>query len=170
MGLLIRQGKQDLSKDIPDPIEEKGVVAQIVKLKLADATKFPDTLEVTFKLLTGNHVNRLVWDRVNYNPTSDFAWKYRQLRKAASCPYSEAEGELIDIEALLMNKAVCLDLSITIDTKTNKKYQRVGYAEMPESAITSPNDEDDIPFDMDDVDTTTGEYNPPDLGSTDGWG
>jgi hypothetical protein len=169
MGLLIRQGKQDLSKDIPDPIEEKGVVAQIVKLKLADATKFPDTLEVTFKLLTGNHVNRLVWDRVNYNPTSDFAWKYRQLRKAASCPYSETEGELIDIEALLMNKAVCLDLSVTVDTKTNKKYQRVGYAEMPASAITSPEDEEDIPFDMEDVNTETGEYTPPDLGSTDGW-
>ena len=167
MGLIIRQGKQDLSKDIPEPIEEKGVIAQIIGLKLADATKFPDTLEITFKLLTGNHVNRKVWDRVNYNPTSDFAWKYRQLRKSASCPYSETEGEVIDIEALLMNKAVCIDLSITVDTKTNKKYQRVGYAEMPASAIST--EEDDMPFSMDDVNTETGEYNPPDLSSTNGW-
>lgn len=168
MGLIIRQGKQDLSKDIPDPIEEKGVVSQIIGLKLADATKFPDTLEITFKLLTGNHVGRRVWDRVNYNPTSDFAWKYRQLRKAASCPYSDTENELVDIEALLMNKAVCLDLSITTDTKTNKKYQRVAYAEMPANAMSSE-EENDIPFDMGNVDTGTGEYIPPDLSSSDGW-
>jgi hypothetical protein len=169
MGLIIRQGRQDLSKDIPDPIEEKGVVAQIIGLKLADATKFPDTLEVTFKLLTGNHINRRVWDRVNYNPSSDFAWKYRQLRKAASCPYSEAEGEMVDIEALLMNKAVCLDLSITVDTKTNKKYQRVAYAEMPANALATPDETEDVPFEMSDVDTETGEYNPPNLSSSDGW-
>lgn len=167
MGLIIRQGKQDLSKDIPEPIEEKNVVAQIVGLKLADATKFPDTLEVTFKLLTGAHPGRKVWDRVNYNPTSDFAWKYRQLRKAAHCPYVEGENEVIDIEALLINRAVCLDLSITIDTKTNKKYQRVAYTEMPASAITEEDDES-TPFDIDDVNTETGEYTPPDM-SNNGW-
>jgi hypothetical protein len=76
---------------------------------------------------------------------------------------------MVDIEALLMNKAVCLDLSITVDTKTNKKYQRVAYAEMPANALATPDETEDVPFEMSDVDTETGEYNPPNLDSSDGW-
>ncbi len=169
MGLLIRQGKQDLSKDIPEPIEEKGVIAQIMALKLADAVKFPNTLEITFKLLTGSHVGRKVWDRVNYDPNSDFSWKYRALRKFANCPYHEGESETIDIESLLLNRAVCIDLSIT--TSDGKKYQRVAYAPMPEQAYTPEENEDELPFTMGDVNTETGEYTPPDLTENveDGW-
>jgi hypothetical protein len=40
------------------------------------------------------------------------AWKYRQLRKCAGSPYQDGEPASIDIEALLLHKAVKADLGI----------------------------------------------------------
>lgn len=111
MALLINQGKQDTSQDNKfTPIEEKGVLAQIFDLALND--RFASTLDVTLRLLNGNHKGRIVVDRVTYDPKSDMSWKYRALRKAAGVPYDESEGNQIDIEALLKNKAVTVDLGI----------------------------------------------------------
>ena len=111
MALLINQGKQDTSQDNKfTPIEEKSVLAQIFDLAIND--RFASTLDVTLRLLNGNHKGRIVVDRVTYDPKSDMSWKYRALRKAAGVPYTETEGAQIDIEALLKNKAVTVDLGI----------------------------------------------------------
>ena len=136
MGLFINQGKQDASQDTKfDILVAENITAQIVGVKLAQSQ--PDTLEITFKILAGPYKGRLFWDRVNYNPTSDFSWKYRALRKAAGCPYSDKEGASIDIEALLLNKAVLVDL----DGREGKNrkgekqmYQNVKYKAAPARA------------------------------------
>ena len=131
MGILINQGVQDTTQDNKfDPIVEKNVLAQITEIKLADSKKMPNTLEITFRILQGAHKSRFFWDRVTFDPKSDFSWKYRSLRKAAGVPYSETEPKTVDIEALLLNKAVLVDLGVR--TGKNKDgedqaYQNVIY-------------------------------------------
>ena len=150
MSLIIRQGKQDTSKDgIFEPIVEKDVIMAIVGLKLCDPAKFPDTLEVEFKIIASeNNLGRKVWDRVNFSPTSDFSWKYRSLRKAAGCPYSEDESEAVDIEGLLLNRAVGADLGVREGTKdgVTKKYQSITYKEIKNSEEGDTLDDDTNPF------------------------
>lgn len=131
MGILINQGVQDTTQDNKfNPIVEKNVLAQITEIKLADSMKMPNTLEITFRILQGAHKSRFFWDRVTFDPKSNFSWKYRSLRKAAGVPYSETEPKTVDIEALLLNKAVLVDLGVR--TGKNKdgedtKYQNVIY-------------------------------------------
>ena len=131
MGILINQGVQDTTQDNKfNPIVEKNVLAQITEIKLANSMKMPNTLEITFRILQGAHKSRFFWDRVTFDPKSNFSWKYRSLRKAAGVPYSETEPKTIDIEALLLNKAVLVDLGVR--TGKNKdgedtEYQNVIY-------------------------------------------
>ena len=131
MGILINQGVQDTTQDNKfQPIVEKNVLAQITEIKLADSKKMPNTLEITFRILQGPHKSRFFWDRVTFDPKSNFSWKYRSLRKAAGVPYSETEPKTVDIEALLLNKAVLVDLGVR--TGKNKdgddtEYQNVIY-------------------------------------------
>lgn len=131
MGILINQGVQDTTQDNKfDPIVEKNVLAQIVEIKLADSNKMPNTLEITFRILQGPHKSRFFWDRVTFDPKSNFSWKYRSLRKAAGVPYSETEPKTIDIEALLLNKAILVDLGIRTGKNKNGEdtaYQNVIY-------------------------------------------
>ena len=159
MGLFINQGKQDASQDSKfDILVANDITAQITGVKLAQNQT--DTLEITFKILAGPYKGRLFWDRVNYNPTSDFSWKYRALRKAAGCPYSDKEGASVDIEALLLNKAVLVDL----DGREGKNrkgekqiYQNVKYKAPPAKATASApaptqaaeDDGSDSPFGVD---------------------
>lgn len=129
MGLIINQGKQDTSQDNKfAPIEDKNVLASITKIAL---NKYAEsTLDVHMQILGGVHKNRIVIDRVSFDPKSQFSWKYRALRKSANVPYSEDESATIDIEALLVGRVVTLDLGITeTEDKTGEKkqYQKVTY-------------------------------------------
>lgn len=113
MGLLINQGVQDTTQDNKfNPIVAKDVLLQITAIKLAPGVE--NTLEVTLKVLEGEHRNRLVFDRIQYAKTSafDMTWKYRALRACAGVPYKDGEPATIDIEKLLLNKAVKADLGI----------------------------------------------------------
>jgi hypothetical protein len=131
MGILINQGVQDTTQDNKfAPIVEKNVIAQITEIKLADSKKMPNTLEITFRILQGAHKSRFFWDRVTFDPKSNFSWKYRSLRKAAGVPYSETEPKTIDVEALLLNKAVLVDLGVRTGKNKNgddTEYQNVIY-------------------------------------------
>ena len=147
MALLIRQGKQDTSKDGKfDVLVEKGVIAAITGVKLCDPSKFPDTIEVEFKIIQSEKYNgRKFWDRVSYSPTSNFSWKYRSLRKSAGCPYQENESETIDIEGMLVGSAVMVDLGSRTgkDKEGNEReYQSITYKEFPKNAETSAPVED----------------------------
>ena len=129
MSLIINQGKQDTTQDNKfNPITEKNVLAQITEIKLA--TSQTNTLEVTMRLLNGANKGRFVFDRVSYDPTSDFSWKYRAIRKAAGCPYNENESAQIDIEKLLLNKAVTVDLGVRKGKNKDgveQEYQNITY-------------------------------------------
>ena len=135
MSLIINQGKQDTTQDNKfNPITEKNVLAQITEIKLA--TSQTNTLEITMRLLNGANKGRFVFDRVSYDPSSDFSWKYRAVRKAAGCPYNENESAQIDIEKLLLNKAVTVDLGVRKGKNKDgveQEYQNITY-----KVITQP--------------------------------
>ena len=126
MSLIINQGKQDTSEDNKFEIMiSENEVAQITKIEMAE--KLPNTLSVTFKVISeGKNKGRLFWDRVTFDPKSPFSWKYRSLRKAAGVPYVESESAKLDIEALLLNKAVNVKLGLRKGTDGND-YQSVTY-------------------------------------------
>lgn len=136
MALIINQGKQDTTQDNRfEPIVEKGVLAQIMEIKLSSTQT--NTLEITMRLLNGQHKGRFVFDRINYDPTSQFSWKYRAVRKAAGCPYNENESAQIDIEKLLLNKAVTLDLGIRKGKNSageEQEYQNITYKVLKQEA------------------------------------
>ena len=129
MSLIINQGKQDTTQDNKfNPITEKNVLAQITEIKLA--TSQTNTLEVTMRLLNGANKGRFIFDRINYDPNSDFSWKYRAIRKAACCPYNENESAQIDIEKILLNKAVTVDLGVRKGKNSSgeeQEYQNITY-------------------------------------------
>ena len=124
MGLIINQGKQDTSKDNQfEIILSKDELVQIVKLEM-DAD-WENTLKVTLKVIgESKYKNRLLWDRVSF--AGEFAWKYRSLRRAAGVPYVESESPNIDIEALLLNKAVNVELTARKGNDGND-YQSIKY-------------------------------------------
>lgn len=134
MGLIINQGKQDTSKDNQfEVILSKDELAQIVKLEM-DAD-WDNTLKVTLKIIGENskYKNRLLWDRVSF--AGEFAWKYRSLRKAAGVPYVESESTNVDIEALLLNKAVSVELTARKGNDGND-YQSIKYKNAKATANT----------------------------------
>lgn len=111
MPLIIPQGKQDTTQDNKfNPIVAQDVMLEITELKLAKTQA--NTLEVTLRVLDGQHRNRFIFDRVTFDSNSPMSWKYRQLRKCAGVPYQDNEPTSIDIEALLLHKAVKADLGI----------------------------------------------------------
>lgn len=129
MPLIITQGKQDLTQDNKfNPIVAKDVLLEITELKLAKTQA--NTLEVTLRVLEGQYKNRFVFDRVTFDPNSQMSWKYRQLRKCAGSPYVEGEPASIDIEALLLHKAVKADLGIRKGKNKDgeeQEYQDIKY-------------------------------------------
>lgn len=146
MGLIINQGKQDTSQDNKfDIIISKEELCQIVKLEIDP--DWDNTIKVTLKVIgeTPNK-NRLVWDRVSYS--GEFSWKYRNLRKAAGVPYVETESTNVDIEALLLNKAVKVELTARKGNDGNDyqsvKYKAPSNTVKPEKVIE---EKLDLPFD-----------------------
>jgi hypothetical protein len=129
MALLIPQGKQDTTQDNKfNPITANDVMLEITELKLAKTQA--NTLEVTLRILDGQHKNRFVFDRVTFDPNSPMSWKYRQLRKCAGVPYQDNEPATIDIEALLLHKAVKADLGIRKGKNKDgedQEYQDIKY-------------------------------------------
>jgi len=140
MSLLINQGKQDTTQDNKfNPITEKNVTAQITELKLAQSQT--NTIEVTMRLLNGANKGRFIFDRINYDPKSDFSWKYRAIRKAAGVPYNENEPAQIDIEKLLLNKAVVVDLGVRKGKNSNgedQEYQNITYKVVKQAPAATP--------------------------------
>jgi len=107
MGILINQGAQPLTDD-REIIVQDNVLMSITKIELGkkDTTK----LVFTFKILDGVHSGRTVKDFVSYLPSDEFSWKYRNIRKSAGVPITENEPQQIDIEAVLLNRAVRANL------------------------------------------------------------
>lgn len=138
MSLIINQGKQDTTQDNKfNPITEKNVLAQITEIKLAQTQT--NTLEITMRLLNGSNKGRFVFDRINYDPKSDFSWKYRAIRKAAGVPYNENESAQIDIEKILLNKAVTVDLGVRKGKNSageEQEYQNITYKVIKQPATT----------------------------------
>lgn len=160
MSLFINQGKQDTSNDKSfEPIISDNEIAQITKIELDE--NWPNTLNITFKIIgESKYKNRLFWDRVSFDPKGEFSWKYRNLRKAAGVPYTETEDAKIDIEALLLNKAITVDLS-TRKGNDGNDYQSVKYkvakttsapAQTPEAPVETEEIQED-----DSIDVTTDE-------------
>ncbi len=129
MPLIIPQGKQDTTQDNKfNPIVAQDVMLEITELKLAKTQ--PNTLEVTLRVLEGTHKNRFVFDRVTFDANSPMSWKYRQLRKCAGVAYQENEPLSIDIEALLLHKAVKADLGVRKGKNKDgeeQEYQDIKY-------------------------------------------
>jgi hypothetical protein len=126
MSLIINQGKQDTSGDTNfEVMVSANEKAQITKMEMDK--DWENTLNITFKVISeGKYKGRLFWDRVSFDPKGQFSWKYRNLRKAAGVPYSESESPKIDIEALLLNKAVTVELMVRKGNDGND-YQGVKY-------------------------------------------
>lgn len=150
MGLIINQGKQDTSKDNQfEIILSKEELAQITKLELDP--DWENTIKVTLKIIGENskYKNRLLWDRVSF--AGEFSWKYRSLRKAAGVPYLESEGVNVDIEALLLNKAVTVELTARKGNDGND-YQSIKYkvtASTPKPTVTPAPQPEAVPVEED---------------------
>ena len=136
MGLIINQGKQDTSKDNQfEIILSKDELAQIIKLEMDP--DWENTIKVTLKIIgeDSKYKNRLLWDRVSFS--GEFSWKYRNLRKAAGVPYTETEAPNVDIEALLLNKAVRVELTARKGNDGND-YQSIKYKAESTSKTVAP--------------------------------
>ena len=126
MSLIINQGVQNTSDDKNfEVMVSDNEIAQITKLELDK--DWENTLNITFKIIGDSKFKgRLFWDRVSFDPSGKFSWKYRNLRKAAGVPYTEGENPKIDIEALLLNKAVTVELMVRKGNDGND-YQGIKY-------------------------------------------
>ena len=137
MSLIINQGKQDTSGDTNfEVMVSANEIAQITKLELDK--EWENTLNITFKVIgNSTYKGRLFWDRVSFDPAGKFSWKYRNLRKAAGVPYTDGESPKIDIEALLLNKAVTVELMVRKGNDGND-YQGVKYKASSTKAAPAP--------------------------------
>lgn len=170
MSLIINQGKQDTSGDTNfEVMISSNEIAQISKLELDK--EWENTLNITFKVISeGKFKGRLFWDRVSFDPAGKFSWKYRNLRKAAGVPYTDGESPKIDIEALLLNKAVTVELMVRKGNDGND-YQGVKYkvsntattkpAAAPAQTHSVPAEEDVNPFESDNYTEDTTETEVP---------
>lgn len=123
--MIINQGVHDESDDKKfDVIKEKGVFGKISEIKMHES--FPSTLVITIDILDEAYKGRKIWDNITFDPKSDYAWKYRALRKCVGMPYTAAEGLKIDIDKILLNKKVKMNLDGRMGTDGNE-YQKITY-------------------------------------------
>jgi hypothetical protein len=155
MSLIINQGVQNTSDDKNfEVMISDNEIAQITKLELDK--DWENTLNITFKIIGDSKFKgRLFWDRVSFDPSGKFSWKYRNLRKAAGVPYTEGESPKIDIEALLLNKAVTVELMVRKGNDGND-YQGIKYkisntvkpvAAPVQTPVAVANEDSTYPFD-----------------------
>lgn len=122
MGLVINQG---IHKD-EQPIVSDKEIAQITKLTAAKEDVRKNSLNVELTIISdGKFKGRKLFDLVPYDPDDVMAFKYKALRRAAKVPYDKKEGTSIDIEKLLLNKAVGVKLSVREYEGTD--YQNINY-------------------------------------------
>lgn len=124
--LVINQGVQNTKDDNKfDVIKEKGVFGKITEVKLHET--FENTLTIVIDIIDNEkYKGRKIFDNVTFDPTSEFAWKYRSLRKCIGKPYVEGENPKIDIEKLMVGKKVKMNLDGRIGND-DKEYQKVAY-------------------------------------------
>jgi hypothetical protein len=100
--------------------------------------------------MNGKHKNWTRRDAVPYEATNALSWKYRALRNCCGVPYNDKEPVQVDIEALLKDKLLIVDFSIS--EKEGKKYQQCSYRKIDQQHIdlVFPKVEDDdiesLPF------------------------
>lgn len=140
MPLIINQGKQNTAQDKAfEPIEAKGVLVQVTEVKLAE--QFPDTLQLSMRVMDGQFKGRYVTDRVTFDAKSEYSWKYRSVRKAAGVPYQENEPASVDAESLFLNKAIRVDLGIRKGKNkegVETNYQLITYKVLQATAPVKP--------------------------------
>ena len=109
------------------------IVASNVRAEIFDIQLSPreeGVLIFKLKIIEGEHANKVVTDKAAYHPNMSTTWKYFQIREAACVPYADDEDDFVDINALLLNKIVCVDLD-KFDglSKSGKKFngQRITY-------------------------------------------
>jgi hypothetical protein len=135
MPIKIYQGVQDISQDDKfKVIVAKDVLMEITEIELADETKQPNTIKLTFRIIDGAHKGRFVWDSVSFDPSSQFSWKYRSLRAAAGVPYDPEESPEIDIEELLLHQVVLVNLG-SRDGSKGGIFQSITYKKMNDNLL-----------------------------------
>jgi hypothetical protein len=91
------------------------------------------------QVMDGEFKNRYVDDKVTFDPQSPLSWKYRNVRKAVGVPYTENESANVDIETILLNKAIRVDLGVKdgMDKKTNtpRQYQTINYKPLQDVSV-----------------------------------
>ena len=159
MSLIINQGNQPLDEDRTyEVMISPNEIAQITKIEMDK--NWDNTLNITFKVISeGNFKGRLFWDRVSFDPKSEYSWKYRNLRKSAGVPYTQEESDKIDIEGILLNKAVTVELTSRKGNDGNE-YQSVKYKTSNATAQAPVENTEELSEDEESIDVTTDEQVP----------
>ncbi len=115
------------------PIEEKGVLARIVKIDLLDISA--KQFEITIELISGSHKGTLICDnKFHVHPQGKFNWRYNKLRKAINYRYKPDENIDIDFDKTFLNKYVYCFLTI-FKTENYKgqelQFQNIEYVTNP---------------------------------------
>lgn len=145
MGLLIKQGKHKEDK----PIKMDYALAQITALRQAkdkDGMPKEGYMQVGLVLLTqGAYQGKKISDRMPYVDDEPTSFKYKAIRRSAKVPYDKNEPDTIDIEALLLNKAVGVKLTI-YEAEDGREFQNVAYVaiqgdgDLAPQNVNAPND------------------------------
>lgn len=132
MGLIINQGVHQDDR----PIESEEI-AQITKVTPAKADIRPNSINVELTIISdGKYKGRKLFDLVPYDPDDPMAFKYKELRRAAKVPYDKNEGTKVDIEKLLLKKAVGVKLSVR--EYEGRDFQNIKYTAIKDSEKPTP--------------------------------
>lgn len=125
MSLVVRQGNFGLQNPQSKKFyNEYHVMAEIVKLEMSPFSN--SIINVHLKFLTGNNIGTTIIDAISPESNHPLTFKYINLRESAYCPCNQDEGNVIDLEELLLNKHVEINLSEGIK-RDGSKYQKVNY-------------------------------------------
>ena len=118
-----------------------------------DATVSPNKLSLTYKLLDGDHKNRLLWQNFTLNQKSAkwISWQlgalgaHQEAKEAAS--EDEYYEKLVNAVFALVKKPTQVKLKVEIDTYNNKDRNKclVDSLEVPNMALGIDSN-DEIPF------------------------
>lgn len=138
MGLIINQGihKEDT------PITSDYETGKITKVELADSKVRENSLNVETTIIgKSKYKGRKLTDLVPFDPEDPMSFKYKQIRKAVGKAYDKDEGTKIDIQKILLNKAVGLKLSVR--EYQGNDYQNIKYMPLEKKNVTPVDTEDE---------------------------